>query len=218
MRKYLFTLLLAAGALTPAPTRAQGLGLAARGGTLGFGGELAIGATDRFVMRGGIGLTPFEPNATFDGIDVRVSIPTWYNAGVDLYLNGAARLGGGVLFKSGEHRIEGELDSPQDIGGTVFTPAEIGTLTGVIDSPEPIPYVLVGFGKHTAPGYGLFIDLGVAFIGDSEITLASSGGTLSDDPATQEALDREAQNFEENMPTYLKFWPILSLGLRIGFG
>lgn len=215
-KKHVYALLTAAVFALPAIASAQGLGIAGRVGTLGLGGEAALGVGDQLVVRGGMGLIPFEPSATFDDLEVTLELPTWYNIGVDLYLNGAMRLGGGILFKADDPSLVGNFNSPQDIGGTQFTPQEIGTLTGVIDSSDRVPYVLLGFGKHTAPGVGLFIDLGVAFLGDPQVRLDASGGTLSDDPSTQSALDREAENFEADMRTYLRFWPILSLGLRIG--
>lgn len=216
MRKHVLTLVVTAWVLSPAAARAQGLGLAARAGTLGLGAEAAVGVTDRIVLRGGFGVNPFDPSATLDDMDVELSIPTWYNAGVDIYLNGAMRVGGGVLIKREDPSLRAEFDGPQDIGGTIFTPEQIGTVTGVFDSADQLPFLLLGFGKHTVPGVALFIDLGLAFLGDSNVTLDASGGTLSDDPATQAALDQEAQNFEDDLPTYLQFWPILSLGLRVG--
>lgn len=215
-----FVLLIAACAAVPPSAGAQSLGIAGRVGTLGLGGEAAIGLTDRLVIRGGLGLTPsmLEPRATFDDLEVDLILPNWYNVGVDLYLNGAMRLGGGVLFKSDDPSLVGEFNAPQDIGGTTFTPDEIGKLEGVIDSSDRVPYVLLGFGKHTAPGIGLFLDLGVAFLGEPDVRLTSSGGTLSNDPTMQNALDQEAEDFEADMRTYLRFWPILSLGLRMGLG
>lgn len=211
--------LLVACLALPAPSLAQGIGLGARVGTMGVGGEVAVGLTERLVVRGGIGLIPLEPSATFDDIDVTLELPrTWYNAGIDVYLNGAMRIGGGMLFKPDDPELVGTFNQSQDIGGTIFTPAEIGTLTGVIDSSDSVPYVLLGFGRHTAPGFGLFIDLGVAFLGDPDVRLDAEGGTLSGAPATRDALDQEAQNFEDDMRAYLRFWPILNLGLRIGLG
>lgn len=218
MKMRTFVLLASAYAAVPASVAAQSVGIAGRIGTLGLGGEAAVSLTDRFVIRGGLGVTPFEPSATFDDLDVTLTLPTWYNVGVDLYLNGAMRLGGGVLFKSDDPALIGEFNASQDIGGTIFTPEEIGTLRGVIDSSDRVPYALLGFGKHTAPGIGLFLDLGVAFLGKPQVRLYAEDGTLSDDPSTQDALDREADNFEADMRTYLRFWPILSLGLRVGLG
>jgi len=121
-----------------------------------------------------------------------------------------------VLIKREDPSLRAEFDTPQEFGGTTFTPEEIGTVTGIMDSADQLPFLIIGFGKHTAPGVALFVDFGLAFLGDSDVTLDASGGTLSDDPATQAALDQEAQDFEDDLPTYLEFWPILSLGLRIG--
>ncbi len=212
-------ILAAAASLAVAPGRslAQGAGFGARVGTLGIGAEAAIGLTNRIVVRGGVGFVPSDfPSATFNDIDVKLTIPTFYNAGVDFYLNGAFRIGGGVLFKKDEPTLRASFNSPQDIGGTTFTPQEIGTLEGVIDSSNSAPYVLIGFGKHTADRIGLFLDVGVAFMGDPNVTLTSKGGTESDSAAMQSALDQEATDFENDMRAYLRFWPILSLGLRIG--
>jgi len=220
MKKRTFVLLVAACAAVPTAVAAQSVGVGGRIGTLGLGGEAALSLTDRLVIRGGLGLTPskLEPSATFDDLEVDLILPNWYNVGLDLYLNGAIRLGGGVLFKADDPTLVGEFTSPQDIGGTTYTPEQIGKLEGVIDSSDRVPYVLLGFGKHTAPGIGLFLDLGVAFLGDPQVRLDASGGTISDDPSTQDALDREADNFEADMRTYLEFWPIVSAGLRIGLG
>jgi hypothetical protein len=216
--KRAFVFLVTVALAVPVSAAAQSLGIGARVGTLGLGGEAAVGLTDRIVVRGGMGFTPFEPSATFDDIDVKLSLPTWYNAGVDLYLNGAMRIGAGMLFKADDPELTGTFNQSQDIGGQTFTPAEIGTLVGVVDSSDSAPYLLLGFGKHTSPGIGLFLDLGVAFLGDPQVTLDSEGGTLSNDPSMRNALDQEAQDFEDDMRTYLRFWPILSLGLRIGLG
>jgi len=204
-------------AVVPGRSLAQGAGLGARVGTLGIGAEAAIGLTDRIVFRGGVGFVPSDfPSATFNNIDVKLTIPTFYNAGVDVYLNGAFRIGGGVLFRKDQPTLKAEFNSPQDIGGTTFTPDEIGRLEGVIDSSNSAPYVLIGFGKHTAERIGLFLDVGVAFMGDPNVTLTSNGGTESSSPAMQSALDKEATDFENDMRAYLRFWPILSLGLRVG--
>ena len=51
------------------------------------------------------------------------------------------------------------------------------------------------------------------------MVLSASGGTLSDqvDPL-RSALVQEEENFEADLPTYVKIWPILSFGIRIGLG
>jgi hypothetical protein len=202
---------------TAAPVAAQGVGFGARVGTLGLGGELAIGLTESLTVRGGIGLSPLEPGVTFNDIDVNLKLPTVFNVGLDLYLNSAVRIGGGILFRSGHPELTGTFDASQDIGGVTFTPLQIGTLTGVIESSGSAPYVLIGFGRHTAEGVGLFLDVGVAFMGEPAVRLGARDGTLSSDvDPLMSALQQEAADFEADVPGYLKFWPILSLGIRVG--
>ncbi len=219
LKKCSLMVAVAVAASTPGSAHAQSIGIAGRVGTLGLGAEAAIGLTDRVVVRAGLGLTPVEPSLTLRGIETTLELPTWYNVGVDLYVTGAMRLGGGLLFKADDPTLTGVFTTNQDIGGTTFTPQEIGTLVAVLDSKSQVPYVLIGFGKHTAPGIGLFLDLGVAFLGEPDFQLSAVGGTLPDDSgALRTALDAEATEFEDAAGSYLKFWPILSLGLRIGIG
>ena len=201
------------------PVAAQGAGIGGRVGTLGLGVEVALDLTQRWVVRGGFGVAPLEPSATFDGIQVEVTLPRMYNVGVDYYLNGAFRIGGGVLFKRDDLRLSGSYTTAQDIGGVPTTPAELGTLTGVLDTEPRAPYALIGFGRHTALGAGLFIDVGVAFMGRADVQLGAEGGTMSDQAEPlRSRLDQEAVDFEADMGRHFEFWPIVSFGFRVGLG
>ena len=79
--------------------------------------------------------------------------------------------------------------------------------------------MLIGFGRHTSTGIGLFVDLGAAFLGESEVSLEATG-----DPAVvnsaefQAELRQQETNIEEDLGSYINVWPILSIGLRIGVG
>lgn len=203
--------------LAPGNAASQ-VGIAARGGTLGVGGELAVGLSDRVVARGGFGVFRFTASTAFQGISVDVDLPeTSYNGGLDFYLNNAFRIGGGILVRPDDVLLRGTSDGPVEIGGTTLTPAELGTLTGRFASRERAGYALIGFGKHVAPGFGLSLDVGAAFTGEPTVTLEAEGGSY---PADQLAtlLAAESMDFERDMKSYLKIWPILSLGLRVGFG
>jgi len=206
-------------AVPDAPAAAQGFGFGFRAGTLGLGAEAALGLGERAVVRAGIGWNPYDPDIALSEIDVTADLPTWYNVGLDLYVNGALRFGGGVLFKPDDPTLSAVFTQDQEIGGQTFTPQQIGTLVGVIDSRDQVPYVLFGFGRHTAPGVGLFVDFGLAFLGQPDFLLDAEGGSLnSDSGPLRDALDAEAQDFEDDAGAYLRFWPIINLGLRIGVG
>jgi hypothetical protein len=207
------------GATLADAAAAQTVGLGARIGTLGLGPEAAVALGERIVVRGGVGFNPVDFDQSFSDIDVTAELPTWYNVGIDAYLNGALRFGAGVLFKPDDPTLFGVFTQNQVIGGQTFTPQQIGTMVGVIDSGDQVPYALIGFGKHTAPGMGLFVDFGLAFMGEPDFQLDAVDGSLSSQSGPlRTALDAEEQEFEDDAGSYLRFWPILSLGLRIGVG
>jgi len=218
MKKFLYLSLLAAVVAGPEASSAQ-LGVGGRVGTLGAGVEGAIGLSDRIVFRGGVGLSTLKANTTFDGIDVELSLPeSWYNIGIDLYLTNTIRIGGGVLFKPDDPTLTGTFDAPVDIGGRTFTPSEIGTLTGRIESNDKAAYALIGFGRHTSSGIGISLDVGAAFLGTPSVSLAAEGGTFSDVTELNARLEQEARDFEDDMKAYLQVWPILNLVIHIGIG
>jgi hypothetical protein len=231
MKKGLLVLTGAALLALPVSLSAQGFGVAGRAGTLGLGAEAALGLSDLVVVRGGLGLFPIETDATRfwdvgDDVDATLKFPdTWYNIGVDLYLGGSFRVGGGMLYRPDDPTVSATLRSNGqiEIGGQTYTFTEVSEVVGSLSAKDSAPYVLIGFGKHTSPGIGLFLDLGVAFMGDSQVTLeakeGSGGSDVINSPAFQQQLRQEEQNLNDDLPAWAKkYWPIASIGLRIGLG
>lgn len=212
-----FCCALAWGALAPAAATAQ-FGIAPRVGTLGLGGEAAVELSDRFVLRGGAGLSKIEMGTQFSTVPVKLEFPdAWYNVGLDFYLNSAFRIGGGMAFKPDDPSLRGDFTGPVEIGGVLLTPQEVGTLTGAIDMDDKAIFALIGFGRHTANGNGLFVDFGAIIFGSPRVTLAADGGTYPQDQLDR-LLVQEATNFEQDMKPWLEIWPILNIGIRIGIG
>ncbi len=222
MKKSILALVASCLLAAPGTAIAQGFGFGARVGTLGAGAEAAIGLSSHLVVRGGIGLLPLERSATISGIPFTLTLPkTWYNIGVDLYIAGPVRIGAGMLFKPDDPVVDATIDPGRQvgIGDTTYTAQAVFKLHGILDSQNQAPYVLLGFGKHTASGIGLFLDLGVAFLGDPAVSLSASGDpTIVNDPRFQTELRREETNVQNDAGTYLKLWPVLSLGVRVGTG
>lgn len=228
MRKSLLVLTAAALVALPGALSAQGFGIAARAGTLGIGAEGALGLSDNFVIRGGLGLMPFEidPSSFWDpgnNVETTMKLPeTWFNIGADLYLGGSFRIGAGMLFKPDDPTVTGSLEGSAsiEIGGTTYTATDVATVVGTLDSKDQAPYVLIGFGKHTRSGIGLFLDLGVAMLGEPKVTLVATEGNAQviNSAEFQARLAAEAQKIEDDAGTYLKFWPILNIGIKFGIG
>lgn len=229
MKKSLFALSAAALILVPGHLAAQGFAVAGRAGTLGIGAEAALGLGPNLAVRGGVGLMPIERDASSfwdagDNVDLTIKLPkTWYNVGLDLYLGGGFRVGGGMLFKPDDPTLTGTLSGTAsiDIGGTTYTASDVAEVIGAVDSKSQAPYAIIGFGRHTKSGIGLFLDLGLAFLGDSPVTLEATKGNSAviNSPEFQSRLRQEEQSLENDLPTWARsYWPILNLGIKVGIG
>ncbi|HUF50697.1 MAG TPA: hypothetical protein VMN60_07690 [Longimicrobiales bacterium] len=215
MRKFLIAAV--AVLVVPIAAPAQSLGVSARAGSLGIGGELSLGLTGRLAVRGGIGVLPFEVNRSYSDVDYTIE-PTspLANVGIDFYPGlGGLHIGGGLLLVSQPTTLTGEYTGTVDIGGRTYTGAEVGTLTGELDHGSSAPYLLLGFGRHTGAGFGFFADLGAAFMKDPALTLEASG-PAANNQQFQDDLERERAEAEADAKEFLKILPILSLGVRIG--
>ena len=227
MKKTFLALAVAALVAMPGAAAAQGWGVAGRAGTLGIGAEGALALGSSLVVRGGIGLMPLEIDATSfwdvgEGVEATLTLPeTWYNVGVDLYLGSGFRIGGGMLYKPDDPTIVGTLAGTAsiDIGGTTYTASDVAEVTGTLASKTTAPYALIGFGKHTSSGIGLFLDLGVAMLGEPDVQLTATGNqTVIGSTEFQSRLASEATQLEDDAGSYLQYWPILNIGIRIGVG
>jgi hypothetical protein len=205
--------------LLPAAAVAQGfgVGVGARAGTLGIGAEAAFAPTGSFALRGGIGILPVEFSRTYSDVDY-TSEPTSpiANIGVDFYPGGGSlRLGAGMLFLSEPTTLGGEYTGSVNIGGQTYQGSQVGTLSGELDHGSTAPYAIVGWGRHTGSGIGLFLDLGAAFMSDPTLELTATG-PIANDATFQANLEREEDEAEEAAQDYLKILPIVSIGVRIG--
>jgi len=197
----------------PGTLEGQGLALGVRAGTLGLGGEVAFGLSDVFVLRGGFGFFPYEYEDTYEGEDYTVTFPSSiWSAGIDIYLGGGPiRLMGGVMGRTENVEMNSEWTESREIGGVVYDVP--GAIRGVLKQDAIEPFAGIGFGKHTAGGFGFFLDVGAAYSGKADIEMSVSGEVA--DFIDEEDLQAEADQVEEEMGGLLKFWPIVSLGIKI---
>ena len=199
---------------------AQGFAIGARAGTLGFGAEAALGLSDHLVVRGGLGSFIFDFTGDYDGVEYTVTPPSKTGTlGIDLYPGGGFfRLMAGIMFRDGDFEIEsGDLSQAGsiEIGDTEYD--EAGTLHGLLATKSTAPFLGLGFGHHTQGGFGFFLDLGVVFVGEPDVRLTAKGA-IAEESGILLDLEREAQNIEDEAAPYLKYWPILSLGVKIPLG
>lgn len=203
----------------PAVASAQSFGVAARAGTLGFGGEAAYQISDNFAVRAGVGTYPFSITGELTDARYEITPPSsLLNAGVDFYPGWLDfRIGAGMLMIGDETQFDAQYT-----GGTVvidgqeYTDEEAGTVRGELDHGAAAPYANIGLGRHTGGGIGIFADFGAAFLGEQNVTLTATG-PAAQNAEFQDRLDAEREDIETEVRKYVKVLPIISVGIRFGF-
>lgn len=214
--------------LSAAPGEAQ-VALGAKAGTLGGGVELTLGISPQLNARIGA-------NA-YDYSDRREVSQIEYDADADLrtgtlfldwHPGGRGfRLSGGLVYN--DTRVEGRSLPPPsgtyDIGGVPVPVELVGTLDATAEFDPLVPYAGIGWGNAVAPGkkVGFFVDLGVVFSGDADVTLIPripADSPINTTPGAREALDillrREEQDLEEDAAEY-DLYPVVAIGVSFRF-
>jgi len=201
--------------LVPAGVSAQ-IAILPKIGTGGLGGDVAIGINDRIALRGGVGFVPIDLNdVEIDGNDYSASFPDFFaSAGLDLKLAGPLRLIGGVFLRSGDFEFEAEIDGSIEFNDQTFT--ETGTFTGTVENSSLAPYAGIGLGSTVGSGLGVFMDLGVVFAGDPEVTGELGGALAAAVPDSD--FQAELRNINDDIPSGAQYYPFLQIGFRIGVG
>lgn len=204
---------LAAGA--PGPVSGQ-VGLVPRIGSTGVGADLGIALGSWLVVRGGGSVFPYQPRFTFADIRWEAEIPISAGVAADLHLGGSPfRISGGVFHMMEPVTFRGLLQGTVDVGGEEWSRSEVGDLQGSVEYDVLSPFASIGFGKAAGEGTGLFLEAGAALLGRPDVELDATG-PVREDPGFQAAREREEAELEDDLAD-ARFYPILTLGIRIGF-
>jgi hypothetical protein len=208
---------------------AQGFGIGAHVGTTGVGGDVALGLNSHIGLHGSLGTIPMKPTATFSDLEFKIEPPkTLMTLGVDLFPgSGSFHLMGGVFTGAEETKLTGVYNGTVTIGGREYQGSELGPLTGVFQTSNAAPFVGIGLGRHTGSGFGLTLDLGVAFMGEPTLTLNDPTFNPPECAQAQQActdkraqlhndIDKQRADVEDDLKKFAKLFPMLNIGIRIG--
>ncbi len=217
-----------AGALaalgSPASAVQQDISVGARMGTLGLGAEVNVALHEHFAMRGGIGFLGFDVDLTgMFGLaanrTAELSLPTaLVTIGAEAS-SGPFRAGAGLLTRSSDptHEITYGSGATIDIGGGFYQEPEVRTVTTTLVSGSTAPYVLIGITSRPERGLEVLVDMGAVLHVNPKFDMTATG-----DPAVLNSsrfrtdLDVERRLAEEDAGSFVRFWPIVSLGVRYG--
>lgn len=203
--------------LWPAGVQAQHTGVALHVGSMGFGADLIISVDKHLGFRVGGNVFPFDIDIQSSDVTYSLSAPSpQFLAVIDLVPAGAFRISAGALFAQSDFEVVAQLTEAVEIGGAFYAPSDIGNLTGTFDTRTVSPYVGIGVGTAASDGVGFFADLGIAFHGRPLVTVVVDG-PIALVPQFQQDLDQEVQAIQDDVDN-VRVYPVLSLGIVIGFG
>ncbi len=216
MKKISCVLILAGLAFIPSRAHAQA-GIAIHVGTLGVGIDIATSFGSRIGLRSGFNFFPTDIDATVSDVPYQIDLasPT-FTVMLDLYLLGPLRVSGGAVYTTDDIVLAGEIVAPVTIDATIYSPAQIGVITGTIVTNELSPYVGIGLGNPGRSRFGFFLDLGVAFHSTPGFTLTAVGGSANTLLQFQSDLNAEALSIQDDLAN-ITVYPVVTIGFSIGF-
>jgi hypothetical protein len=197
---------------------AEGAGVAAKAGLLGFGVEYSQPVGKNFALRLGANAFTYDYDGTEGGVDYDLELELssfallldWHPMG------GSFRLTlGGLANGNGIAAVSREVANIQ-IGDVVFAGDQVGTLRGDVEVDSVSPYLGLGWDwSRGGSGIGAYLDLGVLSQGTPVATLTADG-PLAGSPIFQQELAKELAEFNAAIEDF-ELFPVVALGIVYRF-
>jgi hypothetical protein len=187
---------------------AQAAGIGVRAGTTGVGADvawdLAPTLSARLGYSGGSVDHDVTTNITYHG---KLKLSN-FNTFLDFApLGPLFRITGGFIFNDNKFDVQSDTVNGVNISGTV--------------KPEKsaAPYLGIGYGSVSGAGVNFYADLGIMFQGTPQASLTANCGAFAGTPQCTNAQNQvaaEQQRLQDELKN-AKYYPVLNIGLTIGF-
>ena len=204
-------------------------------GTLGLGGQAAVGLNQKFDIRGELNFLRFSRSTTRDGIHYAGSIHMG-NVGILLdwfpWANGFHITPGLLVYNGNEitggANVPGGL--PFHVGNAIYVSSTATPVTGTatIGVNKVAPEVLFGWGSMVPRSHhwSVVFDAGVLFWGSPKVTMNLTGDvcdigqvncrSISSDPTVQANIQKQVAKYNSDASPY-KVYPVIQLGVGYRF-
>jgi hypothetical protein len=195
-------------AMLAACSTAHAIGIGAKVGTTGIGGDVAMSVFPLVDARlgwagGSLSRKYSTSGASYDG---KMKLNN-FNALLDFHpLGPAFRLTGGVILNDNKYEATGSPSSGP------------GSLSASVKGNSLAPYLGVGWGRVAGMGVNFYADLGAMFMGSPKATINANCSGLSGAQCTtlQSQAATEQGALQDKISSF-KIYPVLSIGFTIGF-
>ncbi|MDO6385063.1 MULTISPECIES: hypothetical protein [Uliginosibacterium] len=198
------------------------LGAGLQVGSTGYGFDVAYQVMPLVSVRAGYSQYSYSKSFTETDIDydadAKLSTPRLL---ADVSVGLGFRVTGGFYYSNSKVDLTGRpTNGTYNFNGTQYQASQIGSATGQVKSGNSLaPYLGVGYGSVSGAGIGFYADLGAYYMGSPTSTLnVSCGSALNAAQCSQLQSDVAAEKtkFDDKISKY-KWYPVLSLGVTVGF-
>ena len=193
------------------------LWLGVRAGTLGLGVEGMWKPLPWVDFRLGANRYDYSDSGSQAGInyDAELRLDSFYGTANLRFPLSPLRLSVGAFSNNNEIVMLSRDSQAFNVGGTLYSAADVGSLQSTTSFDSTSPYLGIGFDFDLFDKVGLTLDFGVLWQGDPRVSL-SADGLLASDPTFLAALEAERQELEDEVDSF-KAWPVLSIGFNFSF-
>ena len=218
IRRNLAVAIAATAVLYAGAAAAQQTSVGVSAGTPGIGLELGYDLNDTFGLRANGNWFSLSKDVESDGVTYDGKLKL-FSVGLlgDFYMfESGFRLTGGAYYNDNHVDLTATPSGNTEIGGTVYTPAQIGNLAGSAEYNRFTPYAGLGYTSNRGDaGLSFVFDAGVMFQGRPDITLVGNGA-ITATPGFQADLERERQEIADDLK-WTRFYPAVRLGVAYRF-
>lgn len=197
----------------------ENFAVGAKVSTLGLGVDGVAKINEYVNLRLGIQGFEYDKDGTESGIKYDFDLGLFsVGSFVDYFpFQNGFRLSLGAFFNDNELDMKASAATSYEIGDTTYTAAQVGTLNGKVEFDEFAPYIGIGWGNPFGKDgdWSIAFDLGIMYQGSPDVSL-SANGTLANNAAFKDDIQREINNLEGDIDDY-DYYPVISIAVTYRF-
>jgi len=193
-------------------------------GTLGLGIDFAVPINQNFYARVNINTGKFNINTSREGVNYKNTL-NLFTAGalLDYYPcpKNSFRMSMGAYYYSNKVKSIGTPNlGNYNIGGRVYSSAELGSVDINLKFPNFAPYIGLGYGgKEIHKGWNFAMDIGLMYHRKSDLSMKVNRSNVITN-ARYNTIIKDAEKERQNMQDELNkfpFYPVLMIAINYNF-
>jgi hypothetical protein len=195
----------------------QDVGFTIKTGSLGYGGDLAVGLNEYVGLRAGYMTGDLEMKTSLQNAKVKGAIEcSSIPLSLDLFpAGGSFRITLAGIVNNNKITMRGDSTEPIDLNGSSYW---IQSLDGAIKFDTLSPYAGIGYGNAISKDGNFYfsLDLGVMFHGSPKATATAVSTSDAVQGALDSALEAELVDLNKDLKQFT-MWPVLEIGFSYRF-